>query len=327
MADYPVKVSILCTAYNHEKYIAEALESFVSQKTDFPFEVLVTDDASTDSTPEIIARYADKYPDIVRYFHQEANLFSQGINIYREVMFPNARGQYIAYCEGDDCFCDEHKLQKQADFLDTHPEYSACVHNSYYHWCNSERPDELLVPAAGDRDIPFDTVIQGLHKSFHTSSFFARREFMLNQPDFYDTAFSYGFTDYAIALWLELCGMVRFIDEPMSVYRLSSNDEAWTSGIGRTYGKRTNFVRGEIAMMEKLLPHLSDAHMLELTKQEMLKRNYELLYLEGKVEEMTKPPYDVLYRQEPLSFRLKTGVKRTFPKLHELYRTKKGYKD
>ena len=324
MSESP-KVSILCTAFNHEEYIAEALESFISQKTDFSFEVLVTDDASTDKTSDIISDYASKYPDIIRYFHQSENLFSRGINIYREIMFPNARGEYIAYCEGDDYFCSENKLQLQADFLDANPEYSACVHNSYYHYCNSDRPDELLVPAAGDRDIPFETVIQGLHKSFHTSSFFARREFMLNQPDFYDTAFSYGFTDYAIALWLELCGKIRFIDAPMSVYRLSSNADAWTSGIGRSYGKKTRFVEGEIAMMEKLLPHLEDSHLIELTENEKLKRNYELLYLEGRVEDLVKPPYDKLYKSEPLSFRIKTGIKRCFPGLHNLYRNRKGY--
>ena len=321
------KVSILCTAFNHEKYIADALESFVTQKTEFPFEVLVTDDASTDSTPEIIAEYASKYPDIIRYFHQESNLFSQGINIYKELLFPNAKGQYISYCEGDDYFCCSDKLQLQADFLDSNPDYSACVHNSYYHYCNSDRQDELLVPYAGDRDVHFDTIIQGLHKSFHTSSFFARREYMLNQPDFYDTAFSYGFTDYAIALWLVLSGKIWFIDKPMSVYRISSNDEAWTSGIGRNYNKRTRFVEGEIAMMEKLIPHLNDSTLVELTEHEKLKRNYELLYLEGRFDDMVKPPYDVIFRNEPLSFRIKIEIKRSFPELHSLYRSRKGYKD
>ena len=325
--DETIKVSILCTAYNHEKYIAEALDSFLTQKTDFAFEVLVTDDASTDATPDILRCYAEKYPGIIRYFHQEKNLFSQGINIYREILFPNARGQYIAYCEGDDCFCDETKLQRQADFLDSNLEYSACVHNSYYHWCSSDCPDELLVPPQGDRDIPFSTILQGLHKSFHTSSFFARREFMLNEPDFYDTAFSYGFTDYAIALWLSLCGKIHFIDKPMSIYRLSSNDDSWSSGIGRAYGKRTRFVQGEIAMMGTLIPHLSDPDMIALTENEKLKREYELLYLEGNVDKLTKPPYDVLYAKESFSFRFKTALKLAFPTHHRFYRNRKGYKD
>ena len=321
-----MKVSVLCTAYNHEKYVAGALESFVSQKTDFPFEVLVTDDASKDATPSIIASYAEKYPDVIRYFHQEENLFSQGINIFTSLLFKEAKGEYYAWCEGDDYWIDETKLQRQIDFLDGHPEYSGCVHNSYYEFCGSDRPDELLVPESGDRDIGFETIIQGLHKSFHTSSIVVRADVIKNPPDFYNTAFSHGFTDYAIALQMALCGRIRFIDRPMSVYRRTSNDESWSSGYHRDYDKLTGFVAGEIDMMQVLLPHLNDEQK-KLTEDEIFKREYELLYLRGKVDEMTKPPYDVLYRQEPFSFRFKTALKRLFPGLHRVYRSKQGYKE
>lgn len=321
-----VKVSVLCTAYNHEKYIAEALESFLAQKTDFACEILVTDDASTDATPAIIREYADKYPGRIRYFHQEKNLFSQKINIYKEILFPNARGEYISICEGDDYFSDPTKLQRQADFLDTHPEYAGCTHNTHYHFCGGDRPDELLLPQQEDRDVPFSTIIRGMNHAFHTSSIMTRKSLFLSPPDFYDVAFSYGFTDYAIALWMVMNGKVRFIDIPMSVYRVSSNDTAWSSGVGRNYGKLTGFVSGEIAMMECLLGHLSGEEY-SLTEKEKLRREYELLYLEGDVGRLTKPPYRELYLQEPLSFRAKTLVKLAFPKLHGLYRKRKGYQD
>ena len=91
------KVTIYCTAYNHEKYIREALDSFLAQKTDFPFEVLVTDDASTDSTPAILREYQEKYPEIIRYDHQEKNLYQQGIDVCQAGMYPNTRGKYVAF--------------------------------------------------------------------------------------------------------------------------------------------------------------------------------------------------------------------------------------
>ena len=103
-------VSVLCTAYNHGEYIAQALESFVTQQTDFPFEVLVNDDVSSDNTADIIRQYAGKYPHIIRPFIQEKNLYSQGINIYDHVFYPNVRGKYIALCEGDDFWSDPMKL-------------------------------------------------------------------------------------------------------------------------------------------------------------------------------------------------------------------------
>ena len=125
-----MKVSIFCTAYNHEKYISQALDSFLAQETDFDYEIIVTDDASTDSTPGILEEYAQNYPEKIRWFHQEKNRFSKGGNLFEEIMYPNARGQYIAYCEGDDYWCDSTKLQQQVNFLDRHSDYSACMKRS-----------------------------------------------------------------------------------------------------------------------------------------------------------------------------------------------------
>ena len=137
-----IKVSILTTAYNHAPYIAQALESFLMQKTDFPFEVIVYDDASTDGTDEIIRKYAEKYPDIIRPIYQKENQYSKGIYGYT-FMEPMIRGEYIAQCEGDDYWCDEYKLQKQADYMDMHPECSFCFCNSYKVDLNSNILEEV----------------------------------------------------------------------------------------------------------------------------------------------------------------------------------------
>ena len=319
-------VSVFCTAYNHEQYIAQALDSFLGQKTDFPFEVLVTDDASTDGTTGILRSYAEKYPDVIRFFHQDQNRFSRGFNLYEEIMYPNARGKYVAYCEGDDFWCDENKLQLQVDFLEAHPDYSACVHNSTYCFCNTGESSQLVIPKSEDRDVPFSDIISGMSRCFHTSSILGRAEFLCSPPDFQRVAFeTAGFTDYALSIWLRLNGKIRFIEKPMSVYRVNSNPESWKSGYDGSYEKKTRFVKGEIAMMEALLPHLTNSEFLSLTNDELLKRNYELLYLEGKVREMTAPPYRALYKKEPFPFKLKTTLKRLFPSIHEAYRNRKKY--
>ena len=241
-------------------------------------------------------------------------------------MYPNTRGKYVAFCEGDDYLTDSSKLQLQADFLDSHPDYSACVHNTWYHWCDSDRPDELVVPEQGDRDVPFETVIRGPAVSFHTSSIMVRTEILTNPPDFQDVAFRYGFSDYPMFIWFAMNGKIRFLDRPMSVYRLKSNETAWSAGCGREYGKRIEFVTGEIEMMKALLPHLSGERAL-ITQEELLKREYVLLYLKGDVRSMISGPYRRLFRQESLSFRAKQLLKLCAPHLHAIYREKKGYHD
>ena len=327
MVDAPeCKVSVLCATFNHEDYLRQTLDSFVAQKTDFPFEVLVNDDASTDHTAEILREYADRYPDIIRPFYQDENLYSRRMNVYDLVFFPAARGKYIALCEGDDYWNDPEKLQRQADWLDIHPEYSACVHNSIGKF--SDQPDRVLFAQDGDRDIPFEQVINGMSHAYHTSSILARREFILNPPDYRNVAYEKGyFTDYAIGVRLCLEGKVRFLDRCMSVYRIGSNPSAWSKGVGQEYSKLTRFVSGEIAMLETLKGHELTPEQKAAVDRVILEREYELLYLQGRVNEMVKPPYDQIHRSMGTGRIVTTQLKRMFPRLHRLYRENRGYGD
>lgn len=124
-------VAIRCCTYNHEPYIRDALEGFVMQKTDFPFVAIVHDDASTDRTAEIIREYAEKYPDIIKPIYETENQYSKRDGSLARIMNKacEATGaKYIAMCEGDDYWTDPLKLQKQVDFLESHPDYSMCFH-------------------------------------------------------------------------------------------------------------------------------------------------------------------------------------------------------
>ncbi len=122
-------VSICCVTYNHEPYIHDCLNGFIMQKTNFPFEVLIHDDASTDKTADIIREYEAKYPNIIKPVYQSENQFSKKVDINITYQFPRAKGKYIALCEGDDYWTDPLKLQKQVDFLEANEEYSMCFHD------------------------------------------------------------------------------------------------------------------------------------------------------------------------------------------------------
>lgn len=121
-------VSISTITFNHAPYIRKCLDGFLIQKTNFGFEVLIHDDASTDGTEEIIREYEAKYPDIIKPLYEEENQWVKGRRGSAVFNFPRAKGKYIALCEGDDYWIDPLKLQKQVDFLEANPEYVLTCH-------------------------------------------------------------------------------------------------------------------------------------------------------------------------------------------------------
>ena len=121
-----IVVSIIFNTYNHEPYIRQCLEGFVMQKTDFAFEVLIHDDASTDKTADIIREYEAHYPDIIKPIYQTENQYSKKTGIMKTFQIPRVKGKYIALCEGDDYWIDPLKLQKQVDILEKDATITTC---------------------------------------------------------------------------------------------------------------------------------------------------------------------------------------------------------
>ena len=124
-------VSIVCITYNHEQYLRQALEGFLMQECDFPYEIVLAEDCSTDGTREICREYAAKYPKIINYIWSENNVGAVE-NEARAIRA--AKGKYIALCEGDDYWTDSKKLQMQVGFMESHPEYSVTFHRYKIHY-------------------------------------------------------------------------------------------------------------------------------------------------------------------------------------------------
>ncbi|NCD41933.1 MAG: glycosyltransferase, partial [Bacteroidia bacterium] len=159
-------VSICCITYNHEPFIRQCLDGFLMQKTDFPFKIVIHDDCSTDKTPDVIREYKQKYPDILCPIFQEVNQMSKGHSITVEFVLPACHGKYIALCEGDDYWTDPLKLQKQVDFLEAHPEYSLCGHNTKIVYENDGGRVEYFRPARSSQtktELNMDDMIVDFH--------------------------------------------------------------------------------------------------------------------------------------------------------------------
>lgn len=322
-----IMVSVMCTAYNHEEYIRQALESMVNQKTDFDYEILVNDDVSSDGTADIIREFVAKYPEKVRAFFPEKNLYAQNIDVYYHTFFPNARGKYVAFCEGDDFWCDENKLQMQVDFLEAHPEYSACVHNTRLYYCDGSQPDSLLVERTEDMDIGFEHILEGMHNAWHTSSLVAKTEVLASPPDYYNIASQHGFGDFPYGLMVRNAGAVRYLNRTMSVYRLNSNQGAWSAGFYYVARKRIYFLEGMVKMLEAFRNHVHDEETAALVDESITDALFLKYNAEGDAKMLLQPRFKKVLMQRPLKFRLKIYLNYALPGLQKIYRKLKGYEN
>lgn len=221
------KVIVWCLTYNQKDFIRDALDGFVMQKTSFPFEVVVHDDASTDGTTDIVVDYAQKFPDIITPMVEQENQWQKGglkhiIDIMND---KHRRAQYIAFCEGDDYWTDPQKLQRQVDFLDSHPDYSMCFHSAKKKY---ETDAKAWIDCEHIQDKDYDATDVFVNWTVPTASVLCRKEAM----DFYanlkhpERIQNY---DIFIILSCAMIGKIRGMHEQMSVYRIQ--------GEGLTYNK------------------------------------------------------------------------------------------
>lgn len=226
-------VSISCITYNHASYIRQCLDGFIMQKTDFAFEVLIHDDASTDGTTEIIKEYEEKYPDIIKPIYEEENQWTKGRRGSVVFNFPRAKGKYIAMCEGDDYWTDPLKLQKQVDFLEKNVDYAVCSHAYYIE--NNGRKD-LVKLSRLEFDYNLDNLIIGDWYYQTLSLVFRRSIYYLNHCD-------YTYSSDVVLLYtlLRRGGKGRYMPLAMGNYR-HHNLGVW-SEVSLSKQRESEFIR------------------------------------------------------------------------------------
>ncbi len=209
-------VSISCITYNHESYIRQCLDGFMMQKTNFAFEILIHDDASTDKTADIIREYETKYPEIIKPIYQTVNQYSKGIKISITFNFPRAKGKYIALCEGDDYWTDPHKLQRQVDFLEANSDFGL-VHTNFVAY-NQKEDTYREITFKRDTGNVFDKFLETNQVGALTVLF--RKEILapVYQEEFIKKRFLMG--DYPMWLYIARFYKIGYIDEETAVYRV-----------------------------------------------------------------------------------------------------------
>ncbi len=211
-------VSVCIMSYQHAKYIRECLDGALLQKTNFPVEIIVGEDESTDGTREICIEYAEKFPDKLRLFLRSRKdvIMINGKNTGRFNFlqtFKAARGKYVALCEGDDHWSDPEKLQKQVDFLEANPDFTVCFHAAYelHEGMEKRISNPNLV-----KDV-FTIEDLAVGNFLHTPTVVYRNIFKGNFPSWFNRI---PVGDYPLHMLHSGKGKIKFIREPLGYYRV-----------------------------------------------------------------------------------------------------------
>ncbi len=223
-----MKISIVMLAYNHQRFIEQALESVLMQETGYEYELIVGEDCSRDCTREIVKKFEERFHGRMRPLYRDKNL-----GMIKNLLdcLEHCKGEYIAMLEGDDFWTDSSKLQKQVDFLDKHSEYIACVHN----W-NIVGADNTFLRKGFETDYAYDYAVEDMETfalPAQTSTLIFRNIFQEVKEKYYRTLVHFlwiPMDTIAVLLMLQY-GKIHVLPQAMSTYRyyIEENGSNWSS--------------------------------------------------------------------------------------------------
>lgn len=240
-------VSICTLAYNHERFIQDCIESILKQETDFAFELLIHDDASTDNTPNIIKEYTSKYPLIIKPIYQRENQHSQGINPSVFYNYPRANGDYIAWCEGDDYWIDKNKLTLQIEMMQNNPQCELSFHSALQVDYSQDKIDDEIIGVYGNQNaiIPLEDIMHKHYGMIPTASCIVNQKVKKELLSFQKERPYLSIGDLYMQFFGAKNAGALYIHKTMSVYRIRTK-ESWSHNIKEYADKR---IQHELAMI------------------------------------------------------------------------------
>lgn len=295
--------------------------SVLNQKTNFEYELIIHDDCSTDDTPNIIKKYQEKYPNIIKAIFQKENQYSKGINITENFLLPFAKGKYFALCEGDDYFIDPLKLQKQYDYLESHQECTLCIHNSIFVKENGEPFRKHIVVQNLPRIISCDEVILGDGGFCSTNSIMAPLRVVKKLPAY----FNYLSMDFVWQMYLASEGTTYCLNEFMSAYRVCS-EGSWSSRFRSSNNDLKIALFNKIIRVREMFD-LSTEYKYHSSIKEINKRYYVYILLwQYKRDELRKPENMKIINAMSITERIKFYLFIASPAIYKIMKEIAGYK-
>ena len=278
-------LSIQCLVYNHEPYLRQCLDGFVMQKTNFPFEAIVHDDASTDGSAAIIREYAEKYPDIIKPIYETENQYSKRdgslTRIMDAAMHPDSK--YVALCEGDDYWTDPNKLQMQVDVMESDQEVGLVYTCASQYDQQSQR---IVLEQFGTAIDSFEAEL--LNNKCITLTCCMRKDLLMSYREYYEShrlrERGWKMGDYPLLLYLCYHSKPYFIPKATGVYRVLENSASHSSDMQ----KMVNF---EMSVLDVRAYFAQYAHLEALMSKIVDNSVSSLQWL--SLTRNQQPPYDL----------------------------------
>jgi glycosyltransferase involved in cell wall biosynthesis len=300
-----IVISVCCITYNHKPYIRQCLDGFMMQKTNFLFEVLIHDDASTDGTADIIREYEQRYPEIIKPIYQTENQYSKGVKISITYNFPRAKGKYIALCEGDDYWTDTYKLQKQVDFLEKNPEYGMCYTKAKRYHQNKKK---MLKKLCGGPFVISDELIS--NNSIPTLTVLLKKDLQDRYlQEVKPETKNWLMGDHPMWLWFFYNSKIYFFDKVTSVYRILDESASHS----RDFIKMERFCDSNIEIQKYFLTKYNLSYRLENLENQKMESLAYLAVLYNRFDQFK------LYISKTNRKHIKILIKKIIAKSHLLF--------
>lgn len=306
------KLTVIVMTYNQKNYIKQALDSIIAQKTDFDFDILIHDDHSDDGTYEILLEYKNRFPNKIQIIEEETRRFlSEGFNmmIFNHVV-PHIKSKYIAYCDGDDYWCDDHKLQKQYDFMNTHPDYSMCFHSAYQLKDNGDMSSKWFI--GDDGDLEMSDLINdkpGIHIA--TSSIFVLSNAFIDFPEWRKC---FPVEDIPLYMNAALHGKIRRLKDVMCVYRQFASG-SWSSQ-NKTNKDRIVTHLKETKKATLMFDSQTNKKYHDLVNSQINSCDFRIAVIEKDFKTIFKKNNRHLFKRIPFKERLSLKLQYRFPHLY-----------
>lgn len=314
--NYEFDVSICCATYNQCKYIQQTLEWFSMQMKDtsLKIEVIIHDDCSSDGTQDILKKFQSENKN-VKLILQNENQYSQGKK-FIPILISQAKGKYIALCEGDDFWDDNNKIQLQYDYMEKHPNCSLCVHAVNYVDQNGKFLKKYFC-SDSDTEIKFTDIVEKGGNYLPTLSLFFRKSDALNLPKAY---YMCPICDYPLQIFLAEKGYCYYMNKVMGSYRINSIG-SMTDSLYKDTTSSINLLKDLIKMFDNF-NQLYNYEYDKLFSKMKVKQQYDIYDYLGDIKSLMTEPYLTVYKNLRFLERIKTQIRCRYP---SFYRRIKKY--